>query len=193
VVASAAEWDYPSALEGMSVGALAAHTARSVTLVDHYLAERANGETERLDAPGYYLSVDGLGPDLETEVNQAVQDRAARDATIGPEAVLDGIDRSGRVLRAELPGTGEDRTISVLGGRVMLLDDYLVTRLVEIVVHADDISVSLGRDLPDFSEAALDLATSCLIEIARRRHGRPAMIRALARRERDNVEALRVL
>ena len=40
---------------------------------------------------------------------------------------------------------------------------------------------------------ASDVAIDVLVDVARIRHGRVAIIRGLARRERDDVEALRVL
>jgi hypothetical protein len=41
--------------------------------------------------------------------------------------------------------------------------------------------------------SALELAVEILMEVARIRHGGLAVVRALARRERDAVQALRVL
>ena len=49
-------------------------------------------------------------------------------------------------LKVKLIGEAEDRGIEVLEGMVMQLDDYLVTRMVEAVVHADDLAVSIGVD-----------------------------------------------
>ena len=43
-----------------------------------------------------------------------------------------------------------------------------------------------------FTDAALDRATDSLMNIAIRRHGKLAAVRAMSRRERDEIEALRV-
>ena len=75
----------------------------------------------------------------------------------------------------------------------MLLDEYLTTRLVEIVLHSDDLAASLGRPEPEFEPDATDRVVGCLIEMAARRHSSLAVIRAMTRRERDLVRALRVL
>jgi hypothetical protein len=75
----------------------------------------------------------------------------------------------------------------------MLLDDYLPTRLVETVVHADDLAVSTGAARVDFDPRAFDVVIDVLVGTARGRHGDLAVVRALTRRERDDVEALRVL
>ncbi|MBI2703935.1 MAG: hypothetical protein HYX32_01395 [Actinobacteria bacterium] len=34
------------------------------------------------------------------------------------------------------------------------MDDFLKTRFVEIIIHADDIAVSVGLDTPDFPATA---------------------------------------
>jgi hypothetical protein len=60
------------------------------------------------------------------------------------------------------------------------------------VVHADDLAVSVGTDLPTLPPAALQIAISTLVDVARQRHGDLAVLRALSRRERDTLGALRV-
>jgi hypothetical protein len=75
----------------------------------------------------------------------------------------------------------------------MLVAEYLRTRLVEFAVHVDDLAVSVGVPTPDLGSAADDEAIDVLVGIARIRHGDVAVLRALARRERDDVQALRVI
>jgi hypothetical protein len=64
---------------------------------------------------------------------------------------------------------------------------------VELVVHIDDLAVSVGRPTPDLPATATACTIGCLLEIARTRHGDLAVVRALSRRERDPISALRVL
>jgi hypothetical protein len=61
------------------------------------------------------------------------------------------------------------------------LDDYLLTRLVEQVVHLDDLARSLGVEPWPNAPEAQALVISCGAEIGRRRFGDAAMIRALYR------------
>jgi hypothetical protein len=75
----------------------------------------------------------------------------------------------------------------------MLLDEYLRTRCVELVVHTDDIAISVGRPSTDGSPAATAIAVDLLTAAARRRHGDHAVLTALTRRERDASDAGRVL
>jgi hypothetical protein len=75
----------------------------------------------------------------------------------------------------------------------MMLDEYLRTRVVELVVHADDLAASIGVELVPPQPATCRVAIDVLVDAARIRHGDMAVLRALARRERGPVEALRVL
>jgi len=75
----------------------------------------------------------------------------------------------------------------------MTLDDYLPTRIVEIVVHADDLAVSVGAPPVPFPADVVDVVVDVLVRTARVTHGDLAVVRALSRRERDAADALRVL
>jgi hypothetical protein len=66
-----------------------------------------------------------------------------------------------------------------------------VTRMVELVAHTDDLAVSVGLEPPPPDPDAATLVVHCLVDVARRRHGDLAVVRALTRRERDVVDALR--
>ena len=83
--------------------------------------------------------------------------------------------------------------MQVYGDLVLILDDYLVTRLIELVVHGDDLAASLAVTPPPLNAPATGLVIATLVEVARIRHGDPAVLRALTRRERDVVGALRVI
>ena len=73
------------------------------------------------------------------------------------------------------------------------MDALLETRLTEFIVHCDDLSLSVGRPMPEFPREAYDISIATLIDIARRFRGDLAVVRAMTRRERDDVDALRVL
>jgi hypothetical protein len=59
-------------------------------------------------------------------------------------------------------------------------------------VHIDDLAVSVEVDTPQLPTAALDHAIDALVSTARHRHGDLSVLRALSRRERDELNALRV-
>lgn len=84
------------------------------------------------------------------------------------------------------------RLVRVFGGLVMRLDDYLQTRIVEALVHTEDLALSVGIAPPNPPGDALEIAVDHLLDVTRRRHGPAAILRALTRRELDDVAALRV-
>jgi hypothetical protein len=191
-------WDEPSALPLMTIGALAAHLTRAVLTVNQYLAADDRGLTDDLiDAPGYFGSVGELttpdGPDLDNALHTAIRDRATEGAQGGPDLVRSQWDEGMLELHATMATEPATRTLTVLGGRRIMIDAYLVTRLVELVVHGDDLATSIGVAPPDVPSRATDLVIECLVKIAVDRHGPLAVIRAMTRTERDSVNALRVL
>lgn len=187
-------WGAESALAQMTVGSLAGHLMRAVTSVDAYLDAKVTDVGSVLDAPGYYASIQGLvGDDLESKLHRAIRERAESEAASGHDGVVERWDVALERLRRRLSAEPHDRRLPALGGRLISLDDYLVTRLVELIVHSDDLAVSVGATPPVFSREATGAVIDCLVGVARVRHGDEAVIIALSRRERDTVNALRVL
>jgi hypothetical protein len=88
-------------------------------------------------------------------------------------------------LSLSLAEQEEGRRVLVLGKFDMTLDGFLVTRLVELLAHADDLAASISIPTPEMPQMAYDLVIPCLTDVARRRHGNLAVLRALARRERS--------
>jgi hypothetical protein len=89
----------------------------------------------------------------------------------------------------ELPGLlaaqPDDRLVSPPAGPWFLrLDDFLVTRMMEIAVHSDDLACSVGLPTPELPDPVLDPVFELLSSLARRRHGAVALLRALSRAER---------
>jgi hypothetical protein len=73
----------------------------------------------------------------------------------------------------------------------LTLDDFLITRIMEIAVHGADLACSVGLGEVPLPEEAADVAAGLLIRIALRRHGQAAILRALSRAERapDSIVA----
>jgi hypothetical protein len=187
----AARWGEQSALAELSVGGLAGHLSRALDTVERYLSAPEPPADDLLDPVTYY----GLGRSrMDDAQNAGIRQRAEAAGSIGPAALA--AEHEARVERvtALLATTPSTRRVAVAGGAVrMLIDDYLPTRLVEIVVHADDLAASVGADPIGFDADATSTVIDILVGIARSQHGDAAVIRALTRRERDAVKALRVL
>ncbi|MEW6475529.1 MAG: maleylpyruvate isomerase N-terminal domain-containing protein [Actinomycetota bacterium] len=192
-------FDGPSALAEFSVRGLAGHLLRAMTTVESYLdqPEPEDGETAGgggiISAAGYYAAVLEPAPDINSEFQRSIR-RRAEDAAPGSPGDFPTVwaETTAR-LQARLAAERPDRLVKVYGDLVLTLDQYLVTRLIELVVHADDLAVSLAVEPPPLPPAATGIVIGTLVEVARIRHGDVAVLRALSRRERDTVEALRVV
>ena len=63
-------------------------------------------------------------------------------------------------------------------------DDFLVVRLMEIVVHADDLAASIGPPDARLRRRLGHLALALLAMLGAQRHGQDTAVRALSREER---------
>lgn len=182
--AVADQWTEPSALEGFTVGGLAAHLAQQVTSVTAALdADHAGKDLVGLH--DHYARAAWVAADIDNDYNTAIRTGGEHAAEGGHAGVLAdataALERLATELLALDPGhvTGNTRW-----PYAMRLDDFLATRILELVVHADDLAYSTGVESPVFDEGAFAAATGILAHLAAARHGQPALIRALARAER---------
>jgi uncharacterized protein (TIGR03083 family) len=189
-------FDGPSALAEFSVRGLAGHLLRAVTSVEGYLDRPPPDEAgagSAISAAEYYATVIGDESDINSDVQRAVRQRGLKAAPDHPQEFPALWAAAAERLRGRLAETPANRLMQVYGDLVLTLDDYLVTRLIELVVHGDDLAASLDVTPPPLHAAATGLAIATLVEVARIRHGDPAVLRALTWRERDAVNALRVI
>jgi hypothetical protein len=183
-------WNQESALPRMTVGALAAHLARAVLTVQTYLAAPVHGDVEPISGAAYYAGMQATA-DVDSEANVAIRTRASQAASDGVRAVVESFDSCVTALRHALTDEPDGRLVEVYGELVLPLDEYLLTRIVELTIHTDDLCASVNRPTPALSGMRVTIAL--LVDAAELRHGEVAVLHALARRERDSVDALRVL
>jgi len=187
----AERWGQDSVLPQFSVAALAGHLLRGMTTVGHYLDGPEPSENG-ISAASYFLTMLGSAG-LSDPASQAVRTRGDEAAAAGPAALASNARAAFARLPSRLAGAGSRRRLRVAAGLVIALDEYLRTRVVELVVHVDDLATSLGVELAPLPPGTCKVAIDVLVDVARLRYGDLAVLRALARRERDQVEALRVL
>jgi hypothetical protein len=182
--AVAASWSTPSALAGFTVGGLAAHLGAQVTFVPQTLA-RPRPDGDEVALLGHYERVAWIGAGLEDEVNVAIRRSGEDGAGDGPGPVVVRVDEALQRLRETLPAEPADRRVSPPAGPWgLLLDDFLVTRMMEIAVHSDDLACSVQVPTPELPPAVLEPVFALLTQLAVRRHGASALLRALSRAER---------
>ena len=73
----------------------------------------------------------------------------------------------------------------------MTLVEFLRTRILELVVHGDDLAHSVGVEQLPFERDAIDLACHLGVDINLERYGSAAVLRSLFRRDRNSLDALR--
>lgn len=192
--AVAAQWSEPSVLHGYTVGAVAAHVVQATERVVAVLQED-EPEGQVADIPEFYganrVSVD---TDPEQGLHAAVRSSALRLADRGRDNVVERLDRCLRDLAPRLEAAGAERRVGVLQvpDGAATLDGYLRTRIVELVVHGDDIAQSVGVTLEP-PPAAMDLALDVCLQMARAMTGDLGVLRVFVRQERGSVDDVRVL
>ncbi|SCL38214.1 TIGR03083 family protein [Micromonospora rhizosphaerae] len=182
--AVAQRWDSPSALAEFRVGGLAGHLAWQLLAVPGVLAEPVPAG-EPVGLLGHYARGTWIGAALDDEVNVGVRRSGERVAADGPEALVADARATVEELAVALPAEPDGRVVHFARGPWSLtLEDYLTTRLMEIAVHSDDLAVSVGVPTPELPAEVLDPVLALLARLAVRRHGQPAVLRALSRAER---------
>lgn len=178
-----ARWKQPSALPKMSVGALACHLGRQPVRAAELL--RLDNDLPTLaSADEHYARaawVRSTSPD--DPVNDRSQDDA--DAALGHAALIERIDAAlSQVQRLLAEGTARDVVPVPWQGWSLRRDDFLLTRLLEVVVHTDDLAVSIDEPTPEFPEPVFAPVRDLLVRLSVRRHGQSPVISALSRSER---------
>jgi Mycothiol maleylpyruvate isomerase N-terminal domain len=175
----AAKWGEPSALEDFSVGGLAFHLADQLFLVQQ--AAPAAGPAVSLD--DYYSAPVWVDPDASREAGVNLVRRMEDAAVQGLPAIIQSAEDALAEVRVRITEAPADLIVE-MRGRTLTFDDLLLTRLMEFVVHSDDLAVSVGVPTPEVPESAAIAVVGLLSRIAIRRHGATAVVRALSRSER---------
>jgi len=176
-------WADPGALQGMTVGAIAAHLVSSgIEILIPYLEAESPPGTRVLE-PSRYFS--GQSLDLEHEGHQEVRKKAEVGAGRGAVSLASDASAAVSGLTVRIGEQPEGRRIQVLSAFDMTLDGFLITRMVELLAHTDDLAASVAVATPELPRDAVDAVVSCLTDVARRRHGDLAVLRTLARHERS--------
>ena len=181
----AAAWSGPSALAEFSVSGLCGHLANQVFSVTK---QRLSGE-DLVDQPQiplleHYFQAEWIDAPVYADINVLIRKSGERAAGEDSGELVRRLHEHIGLLREQLPTQPADRVVSVGKLWNLTLDDYLMTRMMEIAVHSDDVAVSAGIEAPPLPPTVLEPVLDLLTRLSLHRHGQAAMLRALTRSER---------
>ncbi|GII66094.1 hypothetical protein Skr01_61790 [Sphaerisporangium krabiense] len=182
--AVAAAWEKPSALAEFRVSGLAGHLAYQILIISRILDSPVPQEPT-ISLLDHYGRAEWVGKPVDDDFNVRIREGAEQVAADGPEALAALVDATVAELSDGLP-RAENRPVRVplWGPWSLLLDDLLVTRMMELAVHSDDLAVSVGVPTPPIPQTAVDTVVDLLSRLAVRRHGPTNVLRAFSRAER---------
>jgi hypothetical protein len=184
----AQRWDEPSALAGYSIGGLVGHVAAAVGWLGPLLETVHPGAAVPVWSVAEYmapLSVQNPA-DLDGPLHAAARAQGERGAQRGPKETLTRFSERFESAVTRLAAESLDRAVDLrptLPGAIRI-GDFLRTRIVEFVVHGDDLAASIGVTAEP-PAAAVTVTTATLMAMAVSTHGPTTVVRALARRERS--------
>jgi Mycothiol maleylpyruvate isomerase N-terminal domain len=192
----AAAWSEPSAVADYTVGGVAAHAVHSVLWLEQLLRDSAPAGLRRVTIAEFFGTNRVDGPDDSDPFSGSLRAAAEAFALTGASVVIAACTVSRDELVGLLKTAPADRSVPVIrvAGAEVSLQDYLRTRVLEVVVHGDDVACSVpGLLVADPPAAAVEISLGVCIEMARVRVGDIGALRAFTRAERSEPGALRVL
>jgi len=177
-------WDAESACAGMTVGGLAFHLAAQAGNAVRLVSAAPSAESP-IPVEEHYRRAAWANTDLDDEVNLDIRTSANDEADAG----FDGLCAKVAADLAALPEVldaraAADPVLIPWQGWALTAHDFLVTRLMEMLVHSDDLAASLDVPTPQFPDEAVRLVLGLLTSVAVERHGQTALVRALSRPQR---------
>ena len=179
----AERWTEESSCAGMSVGGLAYHLGSQVDVVGRLLTGEPTDDAP-IPLVEHYRRATWANTGLDDEVNVSIREGSDADAAGGPEGLAREVQGWVAALGPALSGDLPTIVNIPWQGWSLATEDFLATRFMEMVVHADDLADSVGLPTPEFPDAVLGPALHLLTSVAVDRHGQAAVVRALSRPQR---------
>ena len=179
-----ARWGEESACAGMSVGGLACHLGSQIDLAARLL-RAGPSELTPIPLAEHYARAAWVRSGPDDEANVGIREGSDAQAAEGPAVLTALLDRRLAELPAVLDGVGSgDPVLIPWQGWALTAHDFLVTRMMETVVHSDDLAASVDLDTPEFPDEVVAPVLDLLTGLAVRRHGSTALVRTLTRPQR---------
>lgn len=188
----ATAWARESACEGMTVGGLTDHLLAQLRHVAHGLRAPAPVDAPVIGLLDHYARAPWVTSSRSGEVDPDQTDTNNTAAAAGHAAILDAARQALAELPALLAVPRERDVIHIpWQGWSLSTPDFLTTRMMELVVHGDDLASSVGLPSPEHDPAVVASVIGLLAEVSLARHGQAALVRALSRPQRStgNISA----
>jgi hypothetical protein len=190
-------WGQPSAVSRYSIGGMAAHAVQGgVVRLIQVLNDPEPADGRPVTLADFFGPNRMARPDDDDPLFAVLRAGAEEVALQGQPALLESCRSARSTLAVLLPTIPANRAVSVvrIAGGVVSLRDYLRTRVLEVVVHGDDLVASVSAcDALDPPPAAVEVCLELCLELARAQLGDLAALRAFTRAERTDPDALRIL
>lgn len=178
-------WAQESACAGMTVGGLAHHLLGQATNTARLLGVDAADAPAPIPLLEHYARAAWVEAGQDEEANVSIRENDNDKALAGPEAVLGAAREPIDALPGLLGASREPDVVRIpWQGWALTTDDFLTTRMMEMVVHGDDLASSVGLPTPAYADDVVGPVLALLTGVALRRHGQTALVRALARPQR---------
>lgn len=164
----------------MAVGDVAGHVFLVVRRVGKHLDRPSPPAGPAAMAEFSYPRIDDPR-DLDLDLHRQVRDDGHHVAGWGWSDVTRALDTR---VDTVVVGLADAPGAVTIGGRSVAFSHYLATRVVELLVHADDIATSVTLDPGPMPAVAAEVALETVLDAARQTHGDLAVLRAFTRRER---------
>ena len=179
-------WFEESACAGMTVGALTRHLVSQWSNAVHLLEAPAGGEP--ISVWEHYERAKWAHTTLDDAANAGIREGSEELAAEGPEtmrALVEELAPQLDAVLAAVPVVGRRGSVLIpWQGWSLSVNDFLLTRAMEVVVHSDDLAASVGLETPTFPDDVVGPVLDLLTGLSVRRHGSTALVRALTRPQR---------
>lgn len=183
-------WNETSALPLYLVSGLAGHLAGQVGVVLKVLEGAGAAEVEGSVVSGADFIVQGRWIDAppDSEVHEHIRRSGDQYAQHGPADLVTLARRQLSIIERELSGRRLDEPVKFPWDSPHLsLEDLLINRMMEIVVHVDDLCASVDIPVPEFPTEIGESVLNLLLAVALRREGAHRLIQSLTRPDRLTV------
>ncbi len=178
-------WERESALPGMTVGGLVRHLVSQPECAVAFLGIAVPTETTPVSLLEYADRLDWLDASPDAPENTSIRDDFNEMGSAGAADSIAVLDANRAALGPAIAAAGPT-TFVPWQDCALVTEDFLVMRMLEIVVHADDLAASVDAPAPAFDPGVTGPVVQLLAALALRRREPIDVIRALARADREH-------